>query len=1042
MKLFPLMLLMLSASVFSQIPSYYNDVNLSLNGNELKDELAIKIITTHTNTLSYANIYNAIKITDVNPSDNTELLLMYGYENGTDAEPKNDRERALDATCGVGSCEGLWNREHVFANSLGNPRLEDSGSSGIYSDAHNLRPADANTNSTRGNKLFAIGTGNSSAVDNGWYPGDEWKGDVARIAMYMYLRYGNQCLPTYLGVGSSASTPDDMIDLFLQWNVEDPVSEIEKQRNTYHDSEEVYAQGNRNPFIDNPAFATKIWGGDQAQDLFSTFYDIQAPSVPNTLITLNISGNTFSLSWNESTDNVLVTGYNILIDDIIIGTSTTNSYNILGLIAASIYNVKVQAYDASGNTSDASLPLIVHTSADEGTNSSDLFFSEYIEGSSNNKALEIANYTGENVDLSIYSLKKQTNGAGAWSSALNLTGTLTNGDVFVLNNSSASSVIIDESDMPGGSKATFNGNDPVGLFKNDILIDIIGVFDGGAGYFAQNITLQRKPTILGPNTNFSISEWNQYPTDTFFGLGSHILTGTNTFLAIVDNDWDTPGNWSFGTVPNNTNAIIRSGESVIASENIYVDNLTLESNSSLSVTTNVTNSGTIILNSEASLIAQNSTNFDLTYQRYLETTNLYLVSSAVTNETLEDIIDVNTFAQGTESNIGLSDYVNTTSSWTYANTETTGTLLSGEGRSVKLASAGNITVTGEMPTDSKNIFISDGGASGKAFNLIGNPFPSYLAVNHTSPSGANNLLSANSSVLAEQTIWFWNQKEGGYKEINQASAIIDGIRYLSPSQGFFVKSNASGGDFTFPESLQSHQSTDVFSRKENNYTHIKLKLNNNQSNSSTDIIYMDGATFGWDNGLDATIFDGASNDFTIYSELVENNNGQDLGIQSLPNYDFSEIISIGVNALADTEITISAEIANLTDSYQTYLEDKVNDTFTLLDTYSKYTTTLTSDLKGTGRYYLHTTSTVLDIDDVAFNKVSIYSVENNTIQISGLDSVKTSLFLYDITGKQVFKTSFIGNTKNTIKHANLRKGIYIIQLQNSTGTINRKLILK
>ena len=67
MKLFPLMLLMLSASVFSQIPSYNNDVNLSLNGNELKDELAIKIITTHTNTLSYANIYNAIKITDVNP---------------------------------------------------------------------------------------------------------------------------------------------------------------------------------------------------------------------------------------------------------------------------------------------------------------------------------------------------------------------------------------------------------------------------------------------------------------------------------------------------------------------------------------------------------------------------------------------------------------------------------------------------------------------------------------------------------------------------------------------------------------------------------------------------------------------------------------------------------------------------------------------------------------------------------------------------------------------------------------------------------------
>ena len=84
--------------------------------------------------------------------------------------------------------------------------------------------------------------------------------------MYMYMRYGAVCLPTAVGVGSKEFTEDDMIDLFLQWNVEDPVSDIEIARNEYHENTSNYAaQGNRNPFIDNPYLATRIWGGNSAR---------------------------------------------------------------------------------------------------------------------------------------------------------------------------------------------------------------------------------------------------------------------------------------------------------------------------------------------------------------------------------------------------------------------------------------------------------------------------------------------------------------------------------------------------------------------------------------------------------------------------------------------------------------------------------------------------------------------------------------------------------------------------------------------------------
>ena len=244
------------------IPSYYNDVNLNLTGTALKNELATKIISTHTRNLSYTKIWNASKITDLDPTNSARVLLIYGY-NDNDGDSKTDRTRSKNQN-GGGITD--WNREHTYAKSLGTPNL---GTSGPGSDAHHLRPADTRFNSTRGSKKFTTGSGNAGASGNGWYPGNEWKGDVARMMMYMYLRYGNRCLPTNVGIGSSSSTPDAMISLFLDWNAQDPVSNFEKTRNTYHgNSSNTYAQGNRNPFIDNPAFATQIWGGPQAEDLF------------------------------------------------------------------------------------------------------------------------------------------------------------------------------------------------------------------------------------------------------------------------------------------------------------------------------------------------------------------------------------------------------------------------------------------------------------------------------------------------------------------------------------------------------------------------------------------------------------------------------------------------------------------------------------------------------------------------------------------------------------------------------------------------------
>lgn len=270
----------------AQIPSYYNNVNLTLTGQALKNELANKITVTHTTQLSYTpDIWNALQQTDLDPSNSSNVLLVYGY-NDTDGNATTDRTRNKNNN---GGNTGQWNREHVFAKSLGQP---DLGTTGPGADAHHIRSSDVQMNNDRGSRMFASGSGNAGTAGANWYPGDEWKGDVARMIMYMYLRYGNQCLPTYACVGSTVPTDASMVALLLQWNADDTVSVYEMNRNNILEG----MQGNRNPFIDNPYLATIIWDGPVAQDKWNM----------TTSISENVKEKHFSIYPNPTTEDVKV----------------------------------------------------------------------------------------------------------------------------------------------------------------------------------------------------------------------------------------------------------------------------------------------------------------------------------------------------------------------------------------------------------------------------------------------------------------------------------------------------------------------------------------------------------------------------------------------------------------------------------------------------------------------------------------------------------------------------------------------------------------
>ncbi len=275
-----LLLLLLSCATFAQdgapASPYYDNMDWNLTGMALKSALATKITTTHTNYLTYSQVWNATQVTDLDPTNSNNVLLLYGFSPNTcpssPTDDKDHRSRDKFSNGGSSSCE--WNREHVYAKALASPPLDDGGASDAGEDAHHLRASDVDRNNDRSSEKFAAGSGNSGDITSTtWYPGDEWKGDVARMMMYMYLHYGSQCLPINVGVGNPVANDTDMIDLFLQWNAEDPVSEYEDNRNTYHgNTANTYAQGNRNPFIDNPYLATVIWGGPAAENRWPTIF--------------------------------------------------------------------------------------------------------------------------------------------------------------------------------------------------------------------------------------------------------------------------------------------------------------------------------------------------------------------------------------------------------------------------------------------------------------------------------------------------------------------------------------------------------------------------------------------------------------------------------------------------------------------------------------------------------------------------------------------------------------------------------------------------
>ncbi|MEO5788570.1 T9SS type A sorting domain-containing protein, partial [Gelidibacter sp.] len=155
------------------------------------------------------------------------------------------------------------------------------------------------------------------------------------------------------------------------------------------------------------------------------------------------------------------------------------------------------------------------------------------------------------------------------------------------------------------------------------------------------------------------------------------------------------------------------------------------------------------------------------------------------------------------------------------------------------------------------------------------------------------------------------------------------------------------------------------------------------------------------------------------------------------------IIPLGVNATEDQQITISIADSILPEETEVYLEDKLSNTFTLLNT-NNYTFLTNSNLSGTGRFFLHITNATLTFGQNVSNSPQIFTSNgSHTLHIKGTIEPNTVLSVFNLQGRMLLSTQLDEHsTNNHVDISSLSKGMYLVKLKNSSMDKIKKILIR
>ena len=758
------------------------------------------------------------------------------------------------------------------------------------------------------------------------------------------------------------------------------------------------------------------------------------PSIPSSLTASAISTDSATLGWT-STGSLFDLRYRE------VGTTpwtdvlglTTNSHDLAGLSLATDYEFEVKAYcnavSSAYSTSFSFTTSSVTYCSAEGNDSS--FF--YIDRVQLNT---IDNNSGEQ----------------GYSDFTNIQTTLVNGENYTIT-------------------VTPEWTGTVYSVGYRVWID----YDRDGSF-----TTAERVLNLAPTQNTSVSSTFTIPSETVTGSTRMRVAmrynarpsacGTFNYGEVEDytinlfdglvynaNTW-TPSAPTSSTLSDDV--LILDGTYNVNSIDISVKNLTVNTGATIdiakgfnaTVAGNIINNGEFVLNSDSnefsSLMVDGTVTGDVKYNRHV-TSNAGgndIIAPPVSGESFTSFISNNSniLANSGQTLYLFGPFEKPTNDYQlYSNVEAVN-LEAAKGYRASSTDNGTFTFSGAVTTGSLNVPIVKTGTEYAKWNLVGNPYTSYIKLEDFLLANLNELdpntvavYGYDADATNNGSLWtIWNM---AYSDNNPGSLI-------APGQGFFVSSKDGGSNVSFTPSMRTIGSTDDFiagRNSDNNISHFEIKMTSTNKISGTDIYFKENATLGLDIGYDAEVFEEEPSTYSIFSELTEGNQDLNMAIQSIGFDDVNgtTVIPLGVNLSQGLQVVISMDTSEL--NYDVYLEDTLTNSTILLNT-SDYSFTADTDLIGTGRFYLRFETDTLSVVESGLSNVQVFNnSDTKQIIVKGQLTEDTSFILYDIQGREIIRKNLnTDNAINIIDASNYSKGVYLVQLTNTTGTISKKLIIR
>lgn len=568
-------------------------------------------------------------------------------------------------------------------------------------------------------------------------------------------------------------------------------------------------------------------------------------------------------------------------------------------------------------------------------------------------------------------------------------------------------------------------------------------------------------TVLGNTASVSGVSFSDGDYFTLSFISDIIWDGTNYFKGSVVSDAPSATDTCYGL-------IIKSGTDAVISANATIKSVLVEAGASLTIDTGVTLTVTdamtltSISDSYSSLILNGSISGAINYERHVNIVGTAtgdgndLIAAPLSGLTFDTFLTLGSPANATKlasngSVYGFGPYNNTAGNTAYENFDITAStaLEAGKGyRAATVTSDQVLTFTGAVVTDNVSTTISRP-VGGNQWNLVGNPYPSYLS--------ASEFLTANAAVLDEDAVAIYGYNSGTYSgseattgNFTIINAATTETLNIAPGQGFLVAAKNATDNVVFNNGSSSTTDmrtligSDDYIEGRSPSINYNLKLDLvGSSNYRTNFYFNDNSSLGLDPGYDAKVF-GTAPEFALYSQLVENNEDVNFALQSLNTANLSDVtIPLGVNANQGDQISFTISQSTLPNTVDVYLEDTVANTTTLLNS-GDYTLTPNSNLNGIGRFYLRLNNNTLSTNENTLDALTMYTNEaDKTIVIAGQLVNTTKATIYDLQGRAIISKYLItSNRSQAIDVSGLTEGIYVVELNDKTQHTTQKVILK